>query len=166
MFPCGQSSSASPLPPVRGFPALRVLSANPTSTAASAFLRSNPFRPAYSVRSAAHQDLSGSLRFLDTSFYERAVRSDPAAVSSHLALDGDLLVPSSHYNSVGLRMIYLTRLTRFTFVTARALLCLRLAHVVTSMSPRLDSRRGGSSQTAETCRHSATRPPRGPRTRR
>jgi len=40
--------------------------------------------------SAAHQDLSGSLRFLDTSFYERAVRSDPAAVSSHLALDGDL----------------------------------------------------------------------------
>lgn len=94
--------------------------------------------------SAAHQDLSGSLRFLDTSFYERAVRSDPAAVSSHLALDGDLLVPSSHYDSVGLRMIYLTRLIRFTFVTARALLCLRLAHVVTSMSPRLDSRWGGS----------------------
>jgi hypothetical protein len=31
MFPCGQASSASPLPPVRGFPALRVLSANPTS---------------------------------------------------------------------------------------------------------------------------------------
>ena len=144
MFPCGQASSASPLPPVRGSSALRVLSANPTSTAASAFLRSNPFRPAYSVRSAAHQDLSGSLRFLDTSFYERAVRSDPAAVSSHLALDGDLLVPSSHYNSVGLRMIYLTRLTRFTFVTARALLCLRLAHVVTSMSPRLDSQWGGS----------------------
>ena len=54
------------------------------------------------------------------------------------------LVPSSHYDSVGLRMIYLTRLTRFTFVTARALLCLRLAHVVTSMSPRLDSRWGGS----------------------
>ena len=41
-------------------------------------------------------------------------------------------------------MIYLTRLTRFTFVTARALLCLRLAHVVTSMSPRLDSQWGGS----------------------
>jgi hypothetical protein len=72
------------------------------------------------------------------------VRSDPAAVSSHLALDGDLFVPSSHYDSVGLRMIYLTRLTRFTFVTARALLCLRLAHAVTSMSPRLDSRWGGS----------------------
>jgi len=50
MFPCGQYSSASPLPPVRGFPALRVLPANPTSTAASAFLRNDPFRPAYSVR--------------------------------------------------------------------------------------------------------------------
>jgi hypothetical protein len=94
--------------------------------------------------SAAHQDHSGSLRFLDTSFYERAVRSDPAAVSGHLALDGDLLVPSSHHDAVGLRLIYLTRLNRFTFVTTRALLCLRLAHVVTSMSPRLDSRWDGS----------------------
>ena len=67
--------------------------------------------------SAMHQDHSGSLRFLDASFSARAVRSDPAAVSSHLALDGDL---------------------------PRASLCLRLTHVVTSMSPRLDSRWGGS----------------------
>jgi hypothetical protein len=36
------------------------------------------------------------------------------------------------------------RLNRFTCVTARASLCLRLAHVVTSMRPRLDSRWGGS----------------------
>jgi len=50
MFPYGQPSFASPLPPVRGFPALRVLPANPTSTAASAFLRNDPSRPAYSVR--------------------------------------------------------------------------------------------------------------------
>jgi len=50
MFPCGQYSSASPLPPVRGFPALRVLPANPTSAAASAFLRNDPYRPAYSAR--------------------------------------------------------------------------------------------------------------------
>jgi hypothetical protein len=81
--------------------------------------------------SAANQDHSGSLRFLDIPFYERAVRSDPAAVSGRLALDGDLLVPSSHHDAVGLRMIYLTRLNHFTFVTARALLCLRLAHVAT-----------------------------------
>ena len=50
--------------------------------------------------SAMHQDHSGSLRFLDASFSARAVRSDPAAVSSHLALDGDLLLPSSHYDPV------------------------------------------------------------------
>ena len=107
MFPCGQSSSASPLPHVRGFPALRVLSANPTSTAASAFLRNDPFVRHTRCASAAHQDHSGSLRFLDASFSERAVLSDPAAVSSHLAFDGDLLLPSSHYDSVGLRITYL-----------------------------------------------------------
>src|SRR5215831_7992521 len=96
MFPCGQSSSASPLPPVRGFSALRVQRIRLP-------LQRLPFSGIiHFVRhtrcaSAALQDLSGSLRFLDTSFYERAVRSDPAAVSSHLALDGDLLVPSSHY---------------------------------------------------------------------
>ena len=94
--------------------------------------------------SAAHRDHTGSLRFLDTSFYERAVRPDPAAVSSHLALNGDLLVPSSHHDAVGLRMILLNEAEPLHFVTARALLCLRLAHVVTSMSPRLNSRWGGS----------------------
>jgi len=54
--------------------------------------------------SAAHWDHSGSLRFLDTSISARAVRSDPAAVSGHLALDGDLLLPSRNYDSVGLRI--------------------------------------------------------------
>ena len=39
---------------------------------------------------------------------------------------------------------HVTRLHRFTCVTARTSLCLRLAHVVTSMRPRLDSRWGGS----------------------
>src|SRR6516225_2382618 len=68
--------------------------------------------------SAAHRDHSGPLRFLDTSFSERAVRSDPAAVSSHLASNGDLLLPSSHYDSVGLRIFIFTRLNRFTCVTA------------------------------------------------
>src|SRR5215510_7696884 len=38
----------------------------------------------------------------------------------------------------------ITRLNRFTCVTARTSLCLRLAHVVTSTSPRLDSRWSGS----------------------
>src|SRR5215813_703925 len=38
----------------------------------------------------------------------------------------------------------ITRLHRFTCVTARTSLCLRLAHVVASISPRLDSRWSGS----------------------
>src|ERR1700758_656504 len=41
--------------------------------------------------------------------------------------------------------IRVTRLNRFTCVTAWTSLCLRLTHVVTFMSPRLDSRWGGSS---------------------
>jgi hypothetical protein len=37
-------------------------------------------------------------------FSERAVLTDPAAVSGHLALFSVcLLLPSSHYNAVGLR---------------------------------------------------------------
>ena len=52
----------------------------------------------------------------------------------------NLLVPSSHYDAVGLRVMYLTRLNRFTFVTARPSLCLRLVRFVASSDPRLDSR--------------------------
>ena len=69
---------------------------------------------------APSQDRSGSLRFLNASFSEPAVLSDPAAVSSHLASSGDLLLPSSHYDSVGLRIPTFTRLHRFTCVTARS----------------------------------------------
>jgi hypothetical protein len=47
------------------------------------------------------------------------------------------------FDPVGLRTIF-TRLHGFTCVTARASLCLRLTHVVAFMSPRLDSRWGGS----------------------
>jgi hypothetical protein len=72
------------------------------------------------------------------------VLSDPAAVSSPLAFRGDLLLPSGHYDSVGLRILTLTRLNSFTLVTACSSLCLRLAHVVTFMRPRLDSRWDGS----------------------
>jgi len=83
MFPESQPSSASPLPRVRGFPALWVLPANPTSTAAFAFLRNDPFVQHTRLVSATSRDHSGSLRFLDASISERAVLSDPAAVSSH-----------------------------------------------------------------------------------
>src|ERR1700730_3729237 len=55
--------------------------------------------------------------------------------SLHLLLHRSGLSPHTPCQSPG-------ALTR---VTARASLCLRLAHVVTSISPRLDSRWGGSS---------------------
>src|SRR5215472_14463212 len=71
-----QSSFAPPLPHVRGFPALGVLPASPTSLEAFAFLRREPYRPAYSMY-LLHQDFEGSLRFLDTSISERAVRLTP-----------------------------------------------------------------------------------------
>ena len=60
-----------------------------------------------------------------------------------IASSGRLLLPSrfSTLSASG----YVTRLNRFTCVTAWTSLCLRLTHVVTFMSPRLDSRWGGSS---------------------
>src|SRR5262249_40393198 len=81
---------------------------------------------------SADQDHSGSPRSLNASLSQRAVLTDPAAVSGHLAICG---VPTSA--SQPLRCCrpankYLTRLNRFTFVTARASLCLRLVRFVSS----------------------------------
>lgn len=142
MCPCHACCSVPRLPHVRGFPALRVLRTDPTSYATSAFV--------WLVLSVGlldnfrRQDRIGSPRFLDASFSTRAVLSDPAGVSgSH----GHWRLPTlafQVFDPVGLRTIF-TRLNRFTCVTARVSLCLRLAHVVTFISPRLDSRWIGSS---------------------
>src|SRR5262245_19703806 len=86
---------APPYPHVRGFPALRVLSAGPTSSLASAVLRIS-IRSTYSVGFQLDQAHAGSLRFLDGSVSGRAVLSDPAAVSDHLAMSGGLLLPSRY----------------------------------------------------------------------
>ena len=51
-------------------------------------------RSTYSTETAPDQDHAGSLRFLDASVSGRAVLSDPAAVSDHLASSGGLLLPS------------------------------------------------------------------------
>src|SRR6516225_5863843 len=56
-----QSRFAPPPPHVRGFPALRVLSAGPTSSLASAVLRIS-IRSTYSLEVAPDQDHAGSLR--------------------------------------------------------------------------------------------------------
>jgi len=90
------------------------------------------------------EDNDGSPRSLDASFSLRAVLSDPAGVSSGLASIGRLLLPSRFTTLSAPGLSNLTRLNRFTRVTAQRSLCLRLAHVVTSMSPRLDSRWVGS----------------------
>jgi hypothetical protein len=89
------------------------------------------------------RDGSGSPRCHDASISVHAVLLDPARVSSNLRLCGRLLLPSrfSTLSASG----YVTRLNRFTCVTAWTSLCLRLTHVVTFMSPRLDSRWVGSS---------------------
>ena len=68
----------------------------------------------------------------------------PPQSPATIARCGGLLLPSRHYDPVGLRFNTFTRLNSFTCVTACSSLCLRLAHVVTFMSPRLDSRWGGS----------------------
>src|SRR5215469_11538459 len=81
---------------------------------------------------SADRDHSGSPRSLGASLSERAVLSDPAAVSGHLATCG---VPTGACQPLRYcrpAVKYLTRLNSFTFVTARASLCLRLVRFVTS----------------------------------
>ena len=67
----------------------------------------------------------------------------PPQSPAPFACCGSLLLPS-RYSTLSACGYRLTRLNRFTCVTARSSLCLRLTHFVTSMSPRLDSRWGGS----------------------
>jgi hypothetical protein len=81
---------------------------------------------------SADRDYNGSPRSLDASLSERAVLSDPAAVSGHLAICGAPTSASQPQRYCRPAVKYLTRLNRFTFVTARASLCLRLVRFVTS----------------------------------
>jgi len=89
------------------------------------------------------RDGGGSPRCHDASISAHAVLLDPAGVSSDHRLCGRLLLPSrfSTLSASGC----VTRLNRFTCVTAWTSLGLRLTHVVTFMSPKLDSWWGGSS---------------------
>src|SRR5262245_11428079 len=122
------------------------LSRAPSTTSGSDFRDSvglpmdGPFsRPTQGVA----QDRRGSPRFRHASLSARAVLSDPAGVSGPLALAGTYwCLPS--FRPCRPPVDRITRLHRFTCVTARTSLCLRLAHRVTSIRPRLDSRWGGS----------------------
>jgi len=81
---------------------------------------------------SADQDHSGSPRSLGASLSERAVLPDPAAVSGHLAICGVPTGACQPLRCCRPAVKYLTRLNRFTFVTARASLCLRLVRFVAS----------------------------------
>src|SRR5215510_8245045 len=131
---------APPLPPVRGFPARRVLPADPTSTTASAFLWMVHSVGLLESPPKTVVDLPGSV----------ALPSPPVPCSqTPPESPAPSPFPGAYWCLPSIRPCRppddrLTRLNRFTCVTARTSLCLRLAHVVTSMRPRLDSRWGGS----------------------
>src|SRR6516164_6648386 len=129
--------SVPPLPHVRGSPALRVLPAGPTSTAAFASLRSDLSRWAYSINSIKTTvDLPGP-----------STRPSPSVPCSQTPPGSPAPSPLADAYSCLPRLqpcrppdFMVTRLDRFPCSTARTSPYLRLAHVVTSMSPRLGSR--------------------------
>jgi len=124
--------SALPLPPVRGFPTLRVLPAGPTSIAASASPMDGPFRRRTPFAKTT-MDLPGSATLPFPSC--RALRP-------RRGLRFPSPVSEIYYSLPSFRPcrppVVLTRLNRFTCVTARTSLCLRLPRVVTFAGPRLD----------------------------
>lgn len=63
------------------------------------------FRLAYSIGRLPGQDHGGSLRFHDVSISARAVLSDPAAVSSPLALYRWPTIAFQVFDPVGLRIV-------------------------------------------------------------
>jgi hypothetical protein len=77
----------------------------------SSILRSFPLRAETTV------DLSGSSML---PFPNVPCSQTPPQSPVTIASCGDLLLPSSHYDAVGLRVTIITRLNRFTCVTARS----------------------------------------------
>ena len=135
-----QSHFAPPLPHVRGFPALGVRMGESDFHRRFSFPQHLFFRSAYSA--LADQDGGGSPRFLTLPFPGMPCSQTPPQSPAVIANCDRLLLPS-RYSTLSACGRRLTRLNRFTCVTARPSLCLRLAHVVTSISPRLDFRWGG-----------------------
>ena len=93
-FPLQATYFRRVLPHVRGFPTLRVLPANPTSAAQSAFFRCSQLLFAYLIPSRM-QRIS---QVPDVFISNRAMFSDPASVSAALAIDERLLLPSRGSN--------------------------------------------------------------------
>lgn len=137
MFPRPVRPSASPLPHVRGFPALRVLPASPTSIAASVSLRFVHSENIL-VSSKTAMDLPGSCCFLFCPCH--ALR--PRRSLQPPRPCGGLLVPSKVLNLSA---------SGLAFHEAQSLhlryrldsLCLRLTYVVAFTGSRLDHRWSG-----------------------
>lgn len=85
------------------------------------------------------QDHAGPPRFLGTSFSHPAVPSDPAEVSSGLADNGHLLLPSRNTRLCRPSVLDFTRLHSFTCVAAEWSPCLRLASGVAARQPKARS---------------------------
>ena len=137
-----QSHSASPLPPVRGFPALRVPYGR-VRLPSSLRLPLRRFPIGWPTQPSKQLRRRWISQVPDASVSGRAVLLDPAAVSGSHRLLRLPTIAFQNYDSVGLRMTTLRGSIASLLVTACPSLCLRLAHVVTSISPRLDSRWGG-----------------------
>jgi hypothetical protein len=140
--PGSASRPAPPLPPGHGFPVLRVLPAGPTSTAAFA-----PLWLVLSVGILGHPAWRPRRRWI--SQVPRRCRFRPCrALRPRRSLRQPSPLAVAYCGLPSFRPCRppdgLTRLPRFTGVTARTSLGRRLAHVVASMRPRLDSRWGGS----------------------
>src|SRR5207247_5167234 len=136
-FPGPAPRPAPPLPLVRGFPGLRVLPADPTSTTASAFLwmvHSVGLLDRSPVKTVV--DLPGSVTLPSPPV--PCSQTPPESPAPSPLAGAYWCLPS--FRPCRPPVDKITRLNRFTCVTARTSLGLRLAHVVTSMSPRLDSR--------------------------
>ena len=129
-----------PFPMYAAFPRSEYLWASPTSTVASASLRM--VLSVGLLGRHANQDGGGSPRFLTLPFPDVPCSKTPPQSPAIIANSDRLLLPS-RYSTLSACGCRLTRLNRFTCVTACPSLCLRLAHVVTSISPRLDFRWGG-----------------------
>src|SRR5262249_2866729 len=140
-FPRSPSRPAPPLPLVRGFPALRVLPADPTSTTTSAFLwmvRSVGLLDYLPVKTVVDLPGSVTLPFLSVP----CSQTPPESPTPSPVAGAYCCLPSfPPCRPLDYRV---ARLNRFTRVTAWTSLGLRLPHVVASMSPRLDSWWGGS----------------------
>lgn len=89
-------------------------------------------------------DRSGSPRFLTLPFPSvPCAQTPPRSPATWPLVVAYLCLPEVRFRRPS--VVVVTRLNRFTCVTAQMSLCLHLTHVVASMSPRLDSWWGGSS---------------------